>query len=120
VTTGEPAREDSFEKTMVIPSHEARKEVGIIEEPEDFHETIILNSAALSGKLKKAKEPPEQKPETKSIPEDLLEATIIMSQNAEQASKPVATPVKAEEGKPRKSENMDDELSETVVIKKNI
>ena len=115
----EPAREESFEETIVIPAHKARPEVKITEEPEDFHETIILNSAVLSGKVKKAIEPPEQKPEPLTNPEDLLEATIMMSQSAERASKPVINPIKADEGKTLKPENMGDELSETVVIKKN-
>ncbi len=115
----EPAREESFEETIVIPAHKARPEVKITEEPEDFHETIILNSAVLSGKVKKAIEPHEQKTDPVTSPEDLLEATIMMSQSAERASKPVINPIKADVGKTLKPENMGDELSETVVIKKN-
>jgi hypothetical protein len=114
----EPAREESFEKTIVIPAQQARPEVKIIEELEDFHETIILSAATLPGKVKKTIEPPEQKPEAISSPEDLLDATIMMSQNAERASKPVINPAKADEGKSKKPENKGDELSETV-IKKN-
>ena len=84
----EPVPEESFEKTIIIPAGKPAQETKIIEEPEDFHETIILNSSTLSGKAKKTAEPAEDKPEPPVSQEDLLEATIIMSQNAGKASKP--------------------------------
>jgi hypothetical protein len=114
----EPALEESFEKTIVVPAQKARQEVNIIEEPEDFHETIILNAATLSGKARKTKQTPEQRPEPPGSQEDLLEATIMMSQNTEMASKTLINSTKADEGKTQKTENKGDELSETVIIKK--
>jgi hypothetical protein len=112
------APEESFEKTIMMPAQKAGQEANIIEEPEDFHETIILNAATLSKKARKTKEPPEEKPEPISNSEDLLEATIVMSQNAGRALKPATNPAQAEEVKNQKPENKGDELSETVIIKK--
>jgi hypothetical protein len=114
----EPAPEEAFEKTIVIPVQKAVQGVNINEEPEDFHETIILNAATLSGKAGKTKESPGQKPEPPVSQKDLLEETIMMSQNAQMASKPAIKPAKTEESKTGKQENKDDELSETVIIKK--
>ena len=48
-----PVPEESFEKTIIIPVSKTGQETKIIEEPEDFHETIILNASTLSGKIKK-------------------------------------------------------------------
>lgn len=114
----ESVQEELFEKTIIITADKPVQETKIIEEPEDFHETIILNSSTLSGKIKKTAEPSVQKPEPPVSQEDLLEATIIMTQNTGRAAKPSAETAKAEEDKTKKPENKDDELSETVIIKK--
>jgi hypothetical protein len=111
-------QEESFEETIIITAGKPAQETKIIEEPEDFHETVILNSSTLSGKLKKTAEPSIRKPEPTVSKEDLLEATIIMTQNAEKTSKPPAETAKSDEDKKRKPEIKDDELSETVIIKK--
>ncbi len=118
LVTEESAPEESFEKTIIIPAQKAGQGADIIEEPEDFHETIILNAATLSKKAGKTKEPPEEKPEPTGSPEDLLEATIMMGRNAERTPKSAVNPAKDDEVKTRKLENKDDELSETVIIKK--
>ncbi len=114
----ESVQEESFEKTIIITADKPAHETKIIEEPEDFHETIILNSSTLTGKIKKTAEASVQKPEPPVSEEDLLEATIIMTQNTGKVSKPPAETAKSDENKTKKPENKDDELSETVIIKK--
>lgn len=114
----ESVQEESFEKTIIITSDKPVQETKIIEEPEDFHETVILNSSALSSNIKKMSGTSGHEPEPHAGEEDLLEATIIMTQNTEKASKPPAETVKSDDDITRKPENKDDELSETVIIKK--
>ncbi|HEY9161854.1 MAG TPA: hypothetical protein VIS94_12330 [Desulfomonilia bacterium] len=114
----ESVREESFEKTIIITADKPVQETKIIEEPEDFHETVILNSSTLRGQIKRTAEPSGQNPEPPVSREDLLEATIIMTQNMEKVPEPLAETAKPDGARTKKPENKDDELSETVIIKK--
>lgn len=107
---------ETFEETVVIPMKQAPKETRIIEEPEDFHETVILNAATLSGRKAKGPEKPEEKPAVNL--DDVLEETVVMGVGARRTAALPASGGKTDADKRPATENMDDELSETVIIKK--